>query len=151
MMETNKLPAKVATASDAAIDGLIAGIISGLVMLVVILIFESLNGVSPSQTLSWFGPDNSQPPIVGGLIHTAISAIYGLIFGSIWYVVHTSLRWTIPAWLLGLAFSLAIYLIGIWVILPGINSPLVAIPSWLFGLAHAVFGLLLGWLVGRRA
>lgn len=151
MMDTKSISAKSTTASDAVIDGLVAGVISGVVMLAFILIVEIVvSDVSPSQTLSWFVPERSQPPLFGGLIHIAISAIYGMVFGWIWNLVRDHLPWRVPAWLLGLIYSMAIFIFGIWVILPGINSALLVIPSWLFGFAHAVYGLLLGWLVGRK-
>ena len=120
MMDTKSMSAKSTTASDAVIDGLVAGVISGVVMLAFILIAEFVfSDVSPSQTLSWFVPERTQTPLFGGLIHIAISAIYGMVFGWIWNLVRDRLPWRLPAWLLGLAYSMAIFLLGIWVILPG--------------------------------
>ena len=54
------------------------------------------------------------------------------------------------AWLLGLVYGLFLFLVGEWVILPGSGSTLMAIPAWLFGVAHLLFGLILGWQIGRK-
>jgi len=150
MTELKSLPIKFRTASDAIIDGLIAGLISGLVMGFVILLGELLLGDNPAEVLSWFVPAGAATPMLGALVHLAMSAIYGIVFGWLWHLFRWRLRWKLPAWLVGLLYGLAIYFFAAWILLPGVDSALLTIPAWLFGLAHAIFGLLLGWLVGRK-
>jgi hypothetical protein len=151
MLETKSLPAKANTFSDAVIDGLIGGVISGIIMLALILIVEYSSGTRPEVVLGWFEPSDMTSPILGGLIHIAVSAIYGMIFGWLWHILRYVLDLKVSGWLAGFLFGLALFMIGGWVILPGIDSALLAIPTWLLGLAHAIYGLLLGWLVGRKS
>lgn len=150
MAVTRDFPVTTKTATEAIIDGLLAGVISGLAMGVLILAVEWSLGKSPLEVLPWFVPSGPPLPMVGGFAHLAVSGIYGMVFGWLAYLTRSWRGGRFPAWLLGLLYGLAIFLLAELVILPGSIAALGNIPTWLFGVAHGVFGLLLGWLVGRK-
>lgn len=141
---------KTRTGSDAIIDGLVAGLIAGLIMGALLVLGMAILGESPATLLSRFNPGANPSPLLGGLIHLSISGFYGMIFGWLAYIFVRKANIKTPPSLLGLVYGLLLFLIGEWVVLPGTGSTLMAIPAWLFGIVHLLFGLILGWQIGRK-
>ncbi len=96
--------------------------------------------------LACFDP-NGVSPVTGSLLHLSVSAVYGATFGVVWKFLR---RLNLPGWLSGLGFGIALFLLAEFVLLPSSQSPLVQIPLLQFGIAHVIYGLILGWLVGRN-
>lgn len=136
---------------DVAVDGLLAGMAAGLMMGVVVILLGFLEGVGPLETLGRFDPANGGSAAVGGLLHLAVSGIYGAIF-AIGYQFLAG-RWARAkryGWAIGMGFGLAVWLAAQFLFLPGLSSALADIPPWSFALAHLAYGAGLGYLVGRH-
>ena len=130
--------------------GALAGLIAGMVMGLVAMFHALSSGMSfwlPMQQIAGvvYGVEavlgGVGPTVVGIIIHLALSACFGLLFGLI--VARLPMRGTL--WL-GLAYGVAIWLVASFAILPAINPTMqdrVAImPGWWFGL-HMIFGAVL--------
>ncbi len=87
-------------------------------------------------------------PLLGGLIHLAVSGVYGSFYGLIRYAIPGRWRGRLPGWLTGVLYGLLLFALAELFLLPGTGSPLLAIPAANFAVAHIVFGLVLG-LVAR--
>ena len=137
--------------SDWAIDGLIYGLAGGVAMFLGLAIFTLFSGGSPATLLERFSTNGSTTPLQGLLSHLAVSAIYGLLFGTlIWPVLRrfSSASWV--GWLGGLAYAVFLLLLAQIAILPGVKSPLVQLPFWEWALGHGIYGLVLGGLFSRK-
>lgn len=152
-MELPKGLAKPTSVGEAAVEGLIYGIVAGLGMALFVVLYEWLAGVMPLEVLGYFGTETETTPWIGLFTHAAVSGIYGVIFGVLALAIA---RWfggrMNPAmWLaLGLLYGLLILVVAKGLVLPRTTSPLDDMPLWALGGAHAFYGLLLGWLVGRK-
>jgi uncharacterized membrane-anchored protein len=92
--------------------------------------------------------------LVGGLIHLALSGVYGIIYGLLfWLLLRRPLAGR-PAWtgaLAGAVYSLLLWLAADLVLLPTATPALQVIPAWVFATAHLLYGALLGGWVLRSA
>jgi hypothetical protein len=108
--------------TDSLIDGLAAGIIAGLGMGLFLILAEWVLGEAPASILNRFVPWENPTPLVGGLLHLAVSSVYGMIFGGLVHVCLRLLRLKLPVWLLGLLYGLLLFLLAQFVILPGMQT-----------------------------
>ncbi len=139
------------TTGDVAVDGLLAGMAAGLVMGAVLVVLGLLEDAGPLQTLGRFDPADGGSAVVGGLLHLAVSGIYGVVFAIIYRFM--SGRWAEIkrySWLLGAGFGLALWLAAQFVFLPGLNSALTEFSPLTFALGHLVYGGSLGFFLGRH-
>lgn len=139
------------TTGDVAVDGLLSGMAAGAVMAVALVVLGLVSGVGPGEMLGRFDPGGSGSPLVGGLMHLAISGIYGVAFALGLRLVtgrRPSLRRY--GWLLGATYGLALWLAAHFVVLPGLDTALATIPPLHFIVAHLVYGGSLGYLVARH-
>ena len=101
------------TAGDAAVDGLLAGAAGGVAMAAVLVASGLLAGAGPASTLAHFSPAGSASPLTGGLIHLAVSAVYGLLFGVIYRLVR---RGRLAGWpagvILGMVYGAVLALVA---------------------------------------
>ena len=133
------------TSSDRAVDGLLAGIVAGVVMAGYLMISGMLAGISAGQVLGRFGAQ-AVTPLVGGLSHLAVSAIYGAIFGIL-----TGLGgMRLPGWAVGLVFGTLLFLLAEFIVLPSSDTPLTETPWIHFLISHLLYGAVLGELARRR-
>lgn len=140
------------TIGDVAVDGLFSGMTAGLAMAVVLLIAGLVSGAGIGETLGRFDPGDKASPIVGALLHLAVSGLYGAAFA----LGYRALAWRRPGivrygWLLGAAYGLALWLAANFVLLPDLNAGLAGIAPWQFALAHVVYGAALGYIMERHA
>lgn len=148
---TSFVTQRTKTIGDVAVDGLLAGMGAGLVMGVLLILLGLLAGVGPLDTLGRFDPAEGGSAAIGGLLHLAVSGIYGVIF-AIGYRFLAG-RWATLrrfGWLLGAGFGLALWLAAQFIILSGLHTPLAEIASLHFALGHLVYGATLGYLLGRH-
>lgn len=139
------------TIGDTAVDGLLAGMAAGLAMGVFLLALGLAGGVGPAETLGHFDPAESGSAVVGALLHLAVSGLYGVAFAVLWRLLGA--RWAGGrryAPLIGLAYGLALWLPARFVLLPNMGSGLMAIAPWQFALAHALYGAVLGAIIGQH-
>jgi hypothetical protein len=149
MNESKHLTYPAKTVGDAAVDGLFGGVVAGIGMAGYLVIAGLAAREGPGLVLGRFAPDAEAAALTGGLMHLAVAGVYGMLFGLGWWLLK---RWRgVPAWLAGLAYGMALLLVAETLILPGAGSSLAQIPWVHFVLAHAVYGLILGFLVGRNA
>lgn len=139
------------TWGDTAVDGLITGLAGGLGMGLFLAVAGCLAGTHPLTTLAYFDPAQRENWLTGLLAHLAVAAIYGVGFGLLLGVV----GWIRPSalrrlWLWGMGYGLALWLLGLGVVLTAVGAPLAQIPAWQFGLAHLVYGLVLGFWLGKN-
>lgn len=136
---------------DTAVDGLLAGIGAGLVMALFLLLIGLLNGDLATAVFGRFDPGQNQQWLTGLVIHLAVSSIYGIVFGLL-YLVLIRIRpsWARPSWLLGLAYGLLLYGVVQTALATGIDSGLVQFTAVILLLAHAIYGVVLGIILGRK-
>ena len=144
MNESKSAPIRRESASDAVIDGLFAGLVAGILMIVVIILGGLISGESPASVLGRFSTGQAASPAAGGLLHLAVSGIYGGLYGLLEYWMPSGLRSRLPGWLMGMVYSLLLLVLAFTVLLPGLGSPLVELPLWVLALGHSVYGLVLG-------
>ena len=144
MRETKSALIRKASASDAVIDGLFAGLIAGVLMILVIILGGLLSGESPASVLERFSTGQTASPLAGGLLHLAVSGIYGGFFSLLVQWMPAGLRRRLPGWLAGLIYGLLLLGLAVTVLLPGLRSPLVELPFWTLALGHLAYGLMLG-------
>ena len=134
------------TMGDAAVDGLLGGMTAGVVMAIYLVVFSFIGGEG-SAVLGRFDPNN-QSVLVGTLLHLAVSGVYGAVFGIGWKYMR---RLNLPAWLVGLAFGVALFLLAEFVLLTTSQLPLANISFVQFGIGHAIYGLVTGWVISRNS
>ena len=139
------------TIGDVAVDGLLAGMAGGLVMGVVLVLLGLMDGTGPLETLGHFDPANGGSAAVGGLLHLAVSGIYGVFFALGYHFLGR--RWpgiNRYGWLLGAIFGVGLWLAAQFIFLPGLNSALADLAPSFFALGHLVYGLVIGYLIGKH-
>jgi hypothetical protein len=144
MGESNSILVRKSTASDAAIDGLFAGLIAGIFMILVIILGGLLAGEPPAEVLGRFSTGQAATPLAGGLLHLAVSGIYGVVFSLLVHWMPLGLRKRLPGWLVGLVYGALLLGLAVGVLLPGLRSPLAELPLWVLALGHGAYGLVLG-------
>lgn len=144
MNETKPTFIRKASASDAVIDGLFAGLVAGVLMILVIILGGLLSGESPVSVLERFSTGQTASPLAGGLLHLAVSGIYGGLFSLLVYWMPAGLRGRLPDWLAGLLYGFFLLGLATVVLLPGLRSPLVGLPFWVLAAGHIVYGLVVG-------
>jgi hypothetical protein len=139
-------------AGDAAVDGLLGGLLAGVVMVITLLLLGLISGSNAADILNRFDPSNAGSPLVGVLLHLAISGIYGILYGILcwmflrrWLASHSS--WVNI--LVGVFYGLVLWVSAQAVVLPISGSALSGFPAWQFALAHLLFGGVLGWSIWR--
>ena len=148
---TKQLVSKRSGVGDAAIYGLVAGIGAGVVMAAYLALGGLFFGEDPASILARFAPNKNASPVVGALMHLAMSGVYGVVFG----VIAATLlglargRWIVRG--LGVAYGIALVAVALTMILPSAKSPLLSIPSWHLAAAHILYGLALGVALTRGA
>jgi len=131
---------------DAAVDGLIAGITAGILMGIYLLLAGLLSGKSLSDTLGSFAPGEPVSPLVGLLSHLAVSAIYGTVYG----IFTLPLANRLPGWLMGVTYGVILFLVAQYILLPGMESPMMRIAPFHLGAAHILYGAILGLQTHRQ-
>jgi hypothetical protein len=154
MNEIKPIGNREISASDAAVDGLLSGVLAGLAMVAYLALAMVVSGGSPLATLAMFAPDPQSGPLVGLLAHLAVSGIYGVLFGVSYAALLRHPGYNPPAWLhaaIGGLYGLLLLLAAWTLILPATGSQLQQIPLLQLAVGHLLYGVLLGWLVYRRA
>lgn len=154
MTKTNHIVNREISSSDAAIDGLLSGVLAGLAMAAYLALAMLAAGLSPLATLALFAPEPQSGPLVGLLAHLAVSGIYGVLFGMGYAALLRRPDYNPPAWLhaaIGGVYGLLLFLAAWTLILPATGSQLQQIPLMQLAVGHLLYGVLLGWLVYRRA
>jgi hypothetical protein len=135
---------------DTAVDGLLNGVVAGVVMAIYLVISGMLTGVGVVAILSAFDLGQGALPVRGALIHLAMAAIYGMAFSLIYRLIGRGRSIGRGGnMIIGLAYGLLLWLITQIAFAAGINVALSSLPVAHFAIAHALFGLTLGWLMGR--
>lgn len=150
MRDSRQVSEKRRTFGDAAVDGLLAGGAAGLLMAVYLWLAGLALGYSAGTLFSRFDPGQTPSPVTGGLIHLAVSGVYGVLYGlgrrltAVW----PGLR-QVPGWLLGAAYGLVLLALAWTVVLPGTGSTVRELPLIHLAVAHLLYGLALGALARR--
>jgi hypothetical protein len=147
MTENHQLVQQHSTTGDAAVDGLFGGMGAGVLMAAYLVLVGLLMGEGPGTMLGRFAVGEATSPLAGTLSHLAAAGMYGVLFALVWRPI--SRRAEAPAWLGGLAYAAALLIAAEVLILPVSDSPLRQIPPVHFAIAHGVYGVVLGWLLGR--
>ncbi|MFO7663912.1 MAG: hypothetical protein R6X18_15150 [Chloroflexota bacterium] len=148
---TNSVTQRRKSIGDIAVDGLLAGMGAGVVMGIFLVIIGWITGTGPGEMLSRFDPANNGAPVMGGLLHLAISGIYGAAFAIAWRLL--AARWLaldraiLPV---GAAYGMILWVVANLILLPGMSSNLSLIAPLQFAIAHLLYGLVLGYLLGRH-
>lgn len=146
-MEAKWRSSQPKTLGDAAVDGLFAGSIAGIAMLLTLVLLGLLMGEAPDSLLRRFATGQSPDPLRGGLIHWAVSGIYGGVFSLLIHALPARILIRLPGWLIGLLYSAGLLVLALTVILPGLRSSLQELPLGALAAGHAVYGMVLGWRI----
>lgn len=137
---------------DAAVEGLLAGVAAGAAMAAWLVIAGLLAGEGPASVLARFDPGAAASPVTGALIHLAVSAVYGLLFGVIYRLAGRGrLAGRTAGALIGLAYGLALLLMARELISAPAGAALREIPALHFAVAHLIYGAVLGWLAAKMS
>ena len=135
---------------DTAVDGLLHGVEAGIVMALYLLVVGVAAGMGLAATPSAFDLGQGTSPVRGALIHLAVAAIYGMVFGGIDRLIGRrrpiGRGGTI---IIAAAFSLVLWLITQIAFAADIQVALSSLPAAHLALAHGIYGVTLGWLTGR--
>jgi hypothetical protein len=140
-------------AGDAAVDGLLAGAVAGIAMAAYLVVIGLVVGEGPAVVLARFDPSEARAasPLIGAVMHLAVSAVYGLLFGLIYRLIGRGrLGGQAAGALLGLGYGLLLFLIAQGLVATPAAALLREIPTPHFAIAHLVYGAVLGWLVARN-
>lgn len=137
--------------SDAAVDGLLYGLAAGLLMAMYLLAAAWTAGLSPGQVLGGLAPSSSASPLSGALTHLAVSGVYGLLYGLALRTLSRKPPQGTGAWAGGLIYGTVLWALARVVLLPASGSSLLDLPPAHVAIAHALYGLALGFLMGRSA
>ena len=150
MAERNGVLVKENTAGDTAVDGVLAGLVAGLISALLLILIGLISGDSPGTVLGRFDPSLAGNPLIGGLLHLATSAVYGMMFALLFRLIGR--RWSGAnrlVWLLGLLYGLLLLVIAEVVILSGFETMLGDFSTGAFAAFHIVYGLTLGIALER--
>jgi hypothetical protein len=131
---------------EMTVEGLFVGIAAGIVMLLYLVVSGLLTGKAASVMISHFSIQAPANPMQGALLHLAVSGTYGLLFGFVCALLGR--RFSVRT--LALLYTLAIYLLARFVLLPSSGSQLTQVAPVHFALAHLVYGLVLGYGFARK-
>ena len=138
------------SSGDAAVDGVLHGGGAGIVMAIYLIVIGMVTGAGLTATLSAFDLGQGTSPVRGALIHLAVAAIYGMLFSLIYRLLRRGRSIGRSGnVVIGLAYSLLLWLITQLAFAAGINVALSSLPAVHFAVAHLVYGATLGWLAGR--
>jgi hypothetical protein len=146
MMQSKQQNIASKSLGDLAVDGLLQGLAAGAIMLALLLVVGMAEGVAPAAVLARFGLPGGATAVTGLLGHLAVSAVLGLVWGVLYGSVLR--RAPLPAWVLGAAYGLALY-VGAALFVVNATG-LADFAPWALLAAHLVYGLTLG-LLSRRA
>jgi hypothetical protein len=109
-----------------------------------------VQGTSTAETFGRFDPAQTASPLTGALVHLAVSAVYGVIYGLGWRLAAglPVLR-RAPAWMAGAGYGLVLLALALGVILPGTASTVREVPLVHLAVAHVLYGVALGLLARR--
>jgi hypothetical protein len=150
MAESNRVLVKENTAGDAAVEGVLAGLVAGLISALLLILIGLIAGDSPGTILGRFDPSLAGNPLIGGLLHLATSAVYGMIFAVFFRLIGR--RWSSAhrfGWLLGLLYGLLLLFIAEVFILSGFETMLAEFSAGALVAFHIVYGLTLGFALER--
>ena len=133
---------------ERAVDGLIAGIGAGILMALYVVLAGLMSGDGPAQVLSRFDPSATPSPVMGTIVHLAVAIIYGLLFGHISRWLARGRR--LNALFSGLVYGLLIFVLAQRVVLQSTNAALREMASVHLAVGHVIYGLSLGFVLGRN-
>jgi hypothetical protein len=136
---------------DVVVDGLLSGLLAGAAMGIFLVAAGLIGGVGPGQVLGRFDPAGDASPLTGTLMHLAVSGLYGV---GLAFVLHLLggrwADWRRYGWLLGAGYGLVVWVVAQFVLLPSLGIALADIPPAQFIPAHLVYGVVLGYVLGRH-
>lgn len=147
MIDSKRLAYNERKVSDVVLDGLFGGLAGGVVMGLYLVLWGMAIGRGPGTILGMFDPNEHGAALAGGLTHLAVAAVYGILFGLVWWVLRRVPRLSVPAWFAGAIYGLVLLAIAKSVVLPAAGSPLAEIPALHFAIAHVIYGAALGYLI----
>jgi hypothetical protein len=143
MVKTGPVIKDQSSAGDTAVSGLFSGLQGGLAMAAVIGFYSLLAG----QGLGYLGYLSSGAPVmplVGLMMHLAVSCIYGMLFALVRHWTRLDHIAWLPGWLAGIIYAVGLWVIGVTVLLPTARSLILTLPWYIFFSGHVAYGLVLG-------
>lgn len=145
MTITSSHTSRTISGSDALINGLFSGILAGLVMLVFLVFTGLAGGDDLTSILTRFSvPSQQASPLASAFLHLGVSAVYGSLFGVLFYLLPRRYKASPWKWMAGLFFGLLLYALAGGVLLPTTSSRLLEVPALVLAAAHVLYGLALG-------
>src|SRR5258706_12565767 len=135
--------------SEAAVDGLRRGLPAGSGMLLYLFAASPTLNESPLVLLGRFARVEQTSPAFGFAAHMGMSAVYGILFMLLWRLIGRRVPRNIAP-VVGIAYGIVLFLIAELILLPAGQSPLLQIPAIHWGIGQGIYGLVLGYLTGRK-
>lgn len=142
---TTSHPLKHRSLGDAATHGLFAGLWASTAMALVLALGAALTGGGVTTLLAQLDIATRSSAVAGVLSHISVSMVYGGVYGILVHALPGLKRG--PVWLWGGLYGLALF--GIALIAQTSATLFAGLPAALVAIAHAVYGLTLGWRLGR--
>jgi hypothetical protein len=128
---------------DTAVSGLFSGLQGGVAMAAVIVLFS----LSAGQGLAYLGNFSAAAPVlplVGLLMHLAVSSIYGMLYALVRRWTRLDQQARLPGWLTGLVYALGLWVFAVLLLLPATRALILDLPWVVFFTGHIAYGLVLG-------
>ena len=136
---------------DVMVDGLLSGLLAGGAMGVFLVAAGLIGGVRPGQMLGRFDPAGEGSPLTGLLRHLAVSGLYGVGLALLLHVLGGRWAdWRRYGWLLGVVYGLVVWVVAQFVLLPSLGIALTDISPAQFIPARVLYGVVLGYVLGRH-
>ena len=136
---------------DVMVDGLLSGLLAGGAMGFFLVAAGLIGGVRPGQMLGRFDPAGEGSPLTGMLMHLAVSGLYGVGLALLLHVLGGRWAdWRRYGWLLGVVYGLVVWVVAQFVLLPSLGIALTDISPAQFIPAHVLYGVVLGYVLGRH-
>ncbi len=150
MKEQRRVYVQEQTTGDAAVDGLLAGVGAGIICVTYLVIVGLISGQTLAAVLGPFDPTQGQV-LAGGLVHLAVSAVYGVLFAVLYRWLDRGWPWASGrAWLFGLLYGLILLLVAEGASQTGIDTAFSDLPMVNTALFHLLYGLALGLFLGWK-
>jgi hypothetical protein len=150
MTEQRRVYEQEQTTGDAAVDGLLAGVGAGIVSAIYLVIVGLISGYTLATIIGPFDPTQGNA-LVGGLVHLAVSGVYGVLFAVLYRWLGRRWSWANNrTWLFGLLYGLVLLLVAEGASQAGIDTAFSGLPMVNTALFHLIYGLVLGLILGKK-
>jgi hypothetical protein len=113
-------------------------------------VYEQEQTIGDAAVMGAFDPTQGHP-VVGSLIHLAVSGVYGVLFAVLYRGFSRRWSWaSARGWILGLVYGLVLFLVAESALGAGIDTAFAEVSKVNTALFHLIYGLALGLFLERK-